>query len=38
MSEEKVTPRYSLAMRKTVLLTSRGDEGRVGVGFREKSK
>ena len=39
-SKKKVTPRYlnSLAMYKRVLLTSRGDEGRVGVGFLEKSK
>ena len=35
-----MTPRYlnSLAMCKTVLLTSRGDEGKVGVGFLENSK
>ena len=37
MSTEKVTPRY-LAMPKTVLLTSGGDEGGVGVGFRDKSE
>ena len=33
-----MTPRYFIAMCKSVLLTSRGDEGKVGVGFLENSK